>query len=93
MICVLVLTVNGDWSLWSEWGSCSVTCDVGIQRRDRSCSDPYPDKYGDHCFGESRDDRICMTTPCASMCFSITLLITVCNVIVQIMTVVDLLAI
>jgi len=57
---VLVLTVNGDWSMWSEWGSCSVTCDVGIQRRDRSCSDPYPDNYGDHCFGESRDDRICM---------------------------------
>ena len=61
-----VTTVNGAWSLWSDWGTCSVTCDVGIQRRDRSCSNPYPAKYGDHCFGDSRDDRICMTQACTS---------------------------
>ncbi|XP_053387602.1 thrombospondin-2-like isoform X2 [Mercenaria mercenaria] len=57
--------VHGGWSLWTAWGSCSVTCGVGMQRRDRSCSNPYPSLYGDHCFGEARDDRICMSTACS----------------------------
>ncbi|XP_052280410.1 thrombospondin-2-like isoform X1 [Dreissena polymorpha] len=52
-------TVHGSWSEWSSWGSCSVTCDIGLQRRDRGCDTPYPALGGDHCFGDSRDDRIC----------------------------------
>ncbi|XP_052264960.1 coadhesin-like [Dreissena polymorpha] len=32
--------IHGGWCLWSPWGSCSVPCDVGMQRRDRSCSNP-----------------------------------------------------
>ncbi|XP_052222965.1 thrombospondin-1-like isoform X2 [Dreissena polymorpha] len=58
--------VHGGWSQWSPWGSCSVTCDIGMQRRDRSCDNPYPTKSGDHCFGDSRDDRICLTTGCTN---------------------------
>ncbi|XP_060551315.1 coadhesin-like [Ruditapes philippinarum] len=61
-----VCPVNGGWSTWSVWGACSSTCDIGIQRRDRSCSNPYPSRFGDHCFGDSRDDRICITQPCAN---------------------------
>lgn len=57
--------VHGGWSTWSQWGSCSVTCDVGMQRRDRSCSNPYPSLSGDHCFGDSRDDRICLAGACS----------------------------
>ncbi|XP_052786184.1 hemicentin-1-like [Mya arenaria] len=65
--CIMIpCPIHGGWSLWSPWGSCSVTCDVGIQRRDRSCSNPYPALNGDHCFGESRDDRICQETACAN---------------------------
>ncbi|XP_052264383.1 coadhesin-like isoform X5 [Dreissena polymorpha] len=58
--------VHGGWSLWSPWGSCSVTCDVGMQRRDRSCSNPYPSKDGDHCYGDSRDDQICYEHGCTN---------------------------
>ncbi|XP_053385659.1 uncharacterized protein LOC123538853 [Mercenaria mercenaria] len=58
--------VHGGWSTWSDWGSCSSTCDFGIQTRDRSCSNPYPSLFGNHCFGESRDDRICLQQPCAN---------------------------
>ncbi|XP_045208717.2 coadhesin-like [Mercenaria mercenaria] len=58
--------VHGGWTLWSEWEKCSVTCDVGIQRRHRNCSNPYPSKYGDHCFGDTLDDRICMPGPCSN---------------------------
>lgn len=63
------LQVHGGWSLWSSWGTCSVSCGVGLQRRDRSCSNPYPGRNGDHCFGDSRDDRICMTTSCSGKAF------------------------
>ncbi|XP_053403584.1 thrombospondin-1-like [Mercenaria mercenaria] len=56
--------VHGGWSAWASWGSCSVTCGVGTQRRDRACSNPYPKRFGDHCFGDSRDDKICIANAC-----------------------------
>ncbi|XP_060553623.1 hemicentin-1-like isoform X1 [Ruditapes philippinarum] len=66
-VCVKQLCpVHGGWSKWSNWESCSVTCDIGIQRRHRNCSNPYPDRFGDHCFGESMDDKICTPGPCAN---------------------------
>ncbi|XP_053388670.1 semaphorin-5B-like [Mercenaria mercenaria] len=57
--------VHGGWSTWSSWSSCTVSCDLGMQHRDRSCTSPYPSLSGDHCFGESREDRICMPGACA----------------------------
>ncbi|XP_053391455.1 semaphorin-5B-like [Mercenaria mercenaria] len=57
--------IHGSWAGWTPWGSCSVTCGIGLQRRDRSCSNPYPDRFGDHCYGDSRDDKICLTNACA----------------------------
>ncbi|XP_060554416.1 thrombospondin-1-like [Ruditapes philippinarum] len=59
--------VHGGWSQWTTWGSCSVTCGVGMQRRDRSCSKPYPTLFGDHCFGDSRDDRVCIPGACSGI--------------------------
>ncbi|KAH3869415.1 hypothetical protein DPMN_032580 [Dreissena polymorpha] len=56
--------IHGGWNQWSPWGSCSLTCDVGMQRRDRSCDNPYPSLGGDHCFGSSRDDKICYGPGC-----------------------------
>ncbi|XP_060582447.1 hemicentin-1-like [Ruditapes philippinarum] len=56
--------VHGGWSQWTTWGSCSVSCGVGMQRRDRSCSKPYPALFGDHCFGDSKDDRVCIPGAC-----------------------------
>ena len=45
--------MHGDWTDWESWGACSVTCDVGLQKRSRTCADPTPEKHGQHCFGES----------------------------------------
>ncbi|XP_060595775.1 uncharacterized protein LOC132749879 [Ruditapes philippinarum] len=56
--------VHGHWSTWSDWGSCSTTCGIGMQRRDRTCSNPYPARFGDHCYGDSRDDRLCVDAVC-----------------------------
>ncbi|KAL4222773.1 brain-specific angiogenesis inhibitor [Mactra antiquata] len=57
--------VHGGWTKWSSWGACSVSCDIGIQRRDRACANPYPSSDGDFCYGDSRDDRICSVQACA----------------------------
>ncbi|XP_060581084.1 scavenger receptor cysteine-rich type 1 protein M130-like [Ruditapes philippinarum] len=57
--------VHGGWSRWSSWGSCSVTCGIGLERRDRTCSNPYPGPGGEPCYGDARDDRACFVRPCA----------------------------
>ena len=56
--------VHGNWSLWSEWETCSVTCDGGLQRRLRNCDNPPPAFGGDDCSGESEEIRSCNEIPC-----------------------------
>ncbi|XP_052268386.1 mucin-like protein [Dreissena polymorpha] len=57
--------IDGSWGAWNLWGSCSATCRVGIQHRNRFCDNPPPARFGDHCFGDSLDDRICMNQGCS----------------------------
>ncbi|XP_053374223.1 collagen alpha-2(VIII) chain-like [Mercenaria mercenaria] len=38
---------------------------MGIQRRHRSCTNPVPARFGDHCYGVNLDDRLCIPGPCA----------------------------
>ncbi|XP_053387986.1 angiopoietin-2-like isoform X1 [Mercenaria mercenaria] len=57
-------TVHGGWSEWVGWSSCPATCGVGIQSRTRTCSNPVPDRFGDHCFGQNLEDRVCQLGPC-----------------------------
>ncbi|XP_052786287.1 uncharacterized protein LOC128221727 [Mya arenaria] len=56
--------VHGGWSTWLSWGSCSVSCGIGIDSRDRTCTNPKPDRFGDHCFGKPQESRICTPRPC-----------------------------
>ncbi|XP_052809330.1 coadhesin-like [Mya arenaria] len=56
--------VNGGWSGWSLWGSCSSSCGIGMQRRDRTCDNPLSSKDGNPCFGDSVDNRICTDVQC-----------------------------
>ncbi|XP_053390928.1 A disintegrin and metalloproteinase with thrombospondin motifs adt-1-like [Mercenaria mercenaria] len=58
--------VHGQWSEWASWEACSTTCDVGIERRQRSCTNPAPSRFGDHCFGLNVDDRLCMPGACSN---------------------------
>ncbi|XP_078393521.1 properdin-like [Cetorhinus maximus] len=52
--------VNGGWSLWSSWTSCSVTCATGQQERRRSCSEPPP-SCGGQCPGPEFEVQFCDT--------------------------------
>ncbi|XP_060566969.1 coadhesin-like [Ruditapes philippinarum] len=56
--------VHGGWAGWSSWESCPVTCDIGIQKRHRTCTNPSPLRHGDHCFGDTSDVKLCKQKPC-----------------------------
>ncbi|XP_078379206.1 A disintegrin and metalloproteinase with thrombospondin motifs 18-like isoform X2 [Oculina patagonica] len=57
--------VNGGWSKWSSYSSCSQTCGGGIQWRTRTCTNPRPQNGGEDCEGETRGiPRICSREPC-----------------------------
>ena len=53
--------VHGDWSTWTVWTGCSVNCDVGVQKRSRSCTNPKPMFGGRPCKGDSLQEKVCNT--------------------------------
>ena len=58
------VAVNGSWSDYSEWTSCSVSCGGGSQTRDRSCSNPAPAFGGDNCEGNAEETQKCNLHEC-----------------------------
>ncbi|XP_069785281.1 properdin-like [Narcine bancroftii] len=51
---------DGGWSSWGPWDPCSVTCGVGQQRRQRTCSQPAP-SCGGQCYGPQENHQECNT--------------------------------
>ncbi|XP_035670097.1 adhesion G protein-coupled receptor L3-like [Branchiostoma floridae] len=51
--------VDGGWSEWSPLSVCSVTCGVGTQTRDRSCTNPAPANGGAVCEGDTEETQVC----------------------------------
>uniref|UniRef100_A0AAR2JHF0 Semaphorin-2A n=1 Tax=Pygocentrus nattereri TaxID=42514 RepID=A0AAR2JHF0_PYGNA len=50
---------NGGWTPWSSWSSCSTSCGVGFEVRQRSCNNPAPRHGGRVCVGQAREERLC----------------------------------
>ncbi|KAH3873540.1 hypothetical protein DPMN_036777 [Dreissena polymorpha] len=50
--------VNGGWSYWGSWESCSATCGVGLKLRSRNCTNPIPLAYGKTCEGDFKDSAM-----------------------------------
>nr|XP_039274450.1 clotting factor C-like [Styela clava] len=50
------------WDVWSDWRPCSTTCDYGVSKRIRSCSEP------DKCEGASFQEKRCKVTNCPIDC-------------------------
>ncbi|XP_052285147.1 SCO-spondin-like isoform X5 [Dreissena polymorpha] len=56
--------VNGDWSPWSGWVTCSVSCGGGTTSRNRTCTYEMGKPRGDNCTGPTNDSKSCGTDPC-----------------------------
>ncbi|XP_056015238.1 SCO-spondin-like [Ostrea edulis] len=56
--------VDGDWSAWSGYGTCSVSCGVGQKQRTRTCSNPTPQYNGKPCVGNSASVKSCNIQTC-----------------------------
>lgn len=56
--------VDGQWSDWSPWGSCTVTCGNGTQTRTRTCTNPTPKYGGAACDGSADDFQDCTNNLC-----------------------------
>lgn len=56
--------VDGAWSIWSGWGSCSRTCGDGTRIRSRSCTNPAPLHGGHYCYGHYQESMPCYLMSC-----------------------------
>ncbi|XP_052240654.1 coadhesin-like [Dreissena polymorpha] len=64
-VCTMQLCpVHGNWTGWSAWSGCSVSCDVGLRKKWRTCTNPKPDRLGDYCEGDSNEYAVCLNDPC-----------------------------
>ncbi|XP_031559995.1 hemicentin-1-like [Actinia tenebrosa] len=58
-------SVNGGWSAYSAWSSCSKKCGGGTQKRTRTCTKPPPSHGGKPCSGLAEETRKCNVNKCA----------------------------
>ena len=58
------LVVNGGWSEWSSFSSCSTECGGGTRTKTRTCTNPAPSNGGDDCPGSATESSSCNTQSC-----------------------------
>lgn len=67
---VLFEAIDGDYTEWSKWSKCSVTCGRGSRTRTRECTNPPPQYGGKECSDlvPVNDTQGCNTTACRKSC-------------------------
>lgn len=62
--------VNGNWSPWGDWSTCSSTCVGGRRFRYRNCTNPPPSNGGISCVGSNVEvDGTCANSTCGKLYF------------------------
>ncbi|XP_032898505.1 A disintegrin and metalloproteinase with thrombospondin motifs 4 [Amblyraja radiata] len=56
--------VNGSWSSWGPWRSCSRSCGGGVQYSRRRCNNPTPTNFGHFCLGTWERFQSCNLESC-----------------------------
>ncbi|CAD5120054.1 DgyrCDS8636 [Dimorphilus gyrociliatus] len=59
--------VDGNWSPWGSWSSCSHSCDPGVKFREKLCNSPKPQWGGKDCVGIHRDYQSCQVKACTTI--------------------------
>ena len=62
----VVLLVDGNWSSWGDYSTCSASCGAGTKQRSRTCTDPPPSNGGSTCAGDSMETTNCDLGNCPS---------------------------
>lgn len=67
-VTMFFFSVDGNYTEWSEFQACSVTCGKGIQARSRSCTNPPPQHGGKNCsaYGRPVETKECNLRECPS---------------------------
>ena len=58
---ITVYIVDGGWSSWTNWSSCSATCGGGQRTRQRFCT---PSKGVSDCYGVMEHKAVCNNISC-----------------------------
>ena len=56
--------VDGNWTDYGPWSTCTAACGNGTQYRSRSCTNPTPDFAGKSCQGSSEEAQQCNMGDC-----------------------------
>jgi PKD repeat protein len=58
--------INGGWSAWSAWGTCTGVCgtNAATQTRTRACNNPTPANGGADCVGSTTESQVCTASLC-----------------------------
>ncbi|XP_053381979.1 A disintegrin and metalloproteinase with thrombospondin motifs gon-1-like [Mercenaria mercenaria] len=62
--------VDGGWTSWGNWVSCSESCGGGVQSRARTCSNPLPSLSGKYCHGSPVEVKTCNRESCTGICLT-----------------------
>ncbi|XP_031566733.1 coadhesin-like [Actinia tenebrosa] len=60
--------IDGKWSPWGPWTSCSTTCGPGTRSRIRECTNPPPENGGKTCAGNETQHGDCNVGKCPTPC-------------------------
>ena len=65
----ILFSVNGMWSAWGEYSTCTKTCGTGQKSRTRTCTNPAPSGGGSTCPGSTSEMTDCNISSCPGKWF------------------------